>query len=111
MQDDRLITVQDVYNVVAEHMSALDTLWPETDMHGPRKVHIVELIDGIKLGLVKRAEKNASLYESPFEKAAKKITGTARDIARPKPPTTAVVAEGKTAMQLAHEQAQSRMRR
>lgn len=110
-QDDRHLSVQDVYNVVAEHLVALDQLWPDAEPHGPRKVHIVELIDAIKLKLVMVAEKNASRYESPFEKAAKKITGTtATAVTRPRVDAPVVSAD-KTAMQLAHEQAQARMRR
>ncbi len=110
MTDDRLLTVQDVYNALAEHMNKLDQLWPDSEPHGPRKVHIVELFDAIKLRLVERARKNAERYESPFEKAAKKITGTTRDVSKPVAPA-AIPPEGKTAMQLAHEEAKSRMRR
>lgn len=109
-QDDRHLSVQDVYNVVTEHMTKLDVLWPDSDQFGPRKVHVVELIDAIKLKLAMVAEKNMTRYESPFEKAAKKITGvSSASVTRPKAP--APETESKTAMQLAHEQAQSRMRR
>jgi hypothetical protein len=111
--DDRLLSIQDVYNVVSEHMNALDHLWPDSEPHGPRKVHIVEIIDGIKLKLVQRAEKNASKYESPFEKAAKKITGTTAKF-EPRPGHQSPKAEmpsEKTAMQIAHEAAQSRMKK
>lgn len=113
MTDDQLITVQNVVNVIAEHMNKLDELWPDSEQFGPRKVHIVELIDAIKLRLIQQAEKNANRYESAFERAAKKITGTTRDLSKTKPqlkpPEPAKPAE-KTAMQLAHEAAQSRMR-
>lgn len=109
IHDDRHLSVQDVYNVVAEHLVALDQLWPENEMHGPRKIHIVELIEAIKLKLAMTAEKNASRYESPFEKAAKKITGTSM---APKPrPEQAPAEQGKSAMQLAHEAAQARMKK
>lgn len=99
-----LITVQDVHNAIAEHMKALDELWPDDDRFGPRKVHIVELIDGIKLRLTQRAEANLNRYVSPFEKAASKLMGPAPAL----PPREAGPMEGKTAMQLAHEQAQAR---
>lgn len=108
--DDFFISVQDVYNVIAEHMNKLDELWPEADIHGPRKVHIVELLDAIKLRLVARAEKNANKYESPFERAAKKITGSEKPVIRPKIGSPAAP-EGKTAMQLAHEAAQARIKK
>lgn len=108
MNDDYLISVQDVQNVIAEHMSKLDELWPDSEIHGPRKVHMVELIDAIKLRLIFRAEKNASRYESAFEKAAKKITGLDK-MPQSKPPIPEP--PGKTAMQIAHEAAQARMKR
>lgn len=111
MSEDQLITVQDVYNVIAEHLNALDTLWPDHELHGPRKVHIVELIDAIKLRLVERAEKNASRYESVFDKAAKKITGA--KLARPQhgddSKNQTPGGPSKSAMQEAHEAAQARM--
>lgn len=109
MNEDRVLTVQDVYNVLAEHMAALDDLWPDGEC-APRKVNIVELLDGIKLRLMQRAEKNATQYESPFKKAAKKITGSTTDVTRPKQEKP-VEDTGKTSMQLAHEAAQARMRR
>lgn len=113
MSEDQLITVQDVYNVIAEHLNALDALWPDSELHGPRKVHVVELIDAIKLRLVERAEKNATRYESAFEKAAKKITGSKQY----RPPSDdlknqqAADAPTKSAMQQAHEAAQARVKR
>jgi hypothetical protein len=107
---EKLITVQDVYNVVTEHMNALDNLWPDHDMHGPRKVHIVELIDAIKLRLIQCAERNANRHETPFEKAAKKVTGSTAVIAPREEPSREVVSTGKSAMQLAHEEAKARMR-
>lgn len=110
IQDDRHLSVQDVYNVVTEHLNALDTLWPDAEQFGPRKVHVVELIDAIKLKLAMVAEKNASKYESPFQKAANKITGGA-PVARPKHENTSAVPETKSAMQLAHEEAKARMKR
>ena len=103
------LSVDDVYNVINEHMSHLDTLWPDSDQFGPRKVHVVELIDAIKLRLCQIAEKNANRYESAFEKAARKITGTTKKaVERPK--EQPVISADKSAMQLAHEAAQSRMR-
>ncbi len=112
MSDDRHLSIQDVYNVIAEHMNKLDELWPDTEIHGPRKVHIVELIDAIKLKLSMVAEKNATRYESPFEKAAKKITGVDKLSRQPeRQPPKVEAAQQKTTMQLAHEAAQSRMKR
>lgn len=111
MSEDRLITVQDVYNVIAEHMQALDTLWPDSEQFGPRKVHIVELIDAIKLRLIARAEKNANRYESPFEKAAKKITGSTDKFEAQAQKSQQPAITGKSAMQLAHEAAQTRIKR
>jgi hypothetical protein len=103
MIEDRQITVQDVYNVVREHMVSLDALWPDSDRHGPRKVHIVELIDSIKLKLIQRAEKNSNRYESPFETAAKKITGE-KGI-----PETGIMDNGKTEMQIKLDEARARI--
>lgn len=113
MSDDRILSVQDVYNAFAEHMTKLDQLWPDGDPTGPRKIHIVELMDAIKLRLAERARKNLEKYESPFERAAKKITGTQTDFSKVKQDKQqALVPDGsKTAMQLAHEAAQQRMRR
>ncbi len=117
LSEDHLLTVQDVYNVVTEHLNALDTLWPDSEQFGPRKIHIVELIDGIKLKLAAKAEKNATKYESPFEKAARKITGTTRDVTRPTTPREEAMGaapntgQSKSAMQLAHEAAQARMKK
>lgn len=110
MTEDRLLTVQDVYNAINEHLAALDTLWPDGE-HAPRKVNIVELIEGIKLRLVTRADQNATKYETPFEKAAKKITGTTADVTRPKKPEVKSADIGKSQMQLAHEAAQARMKK
>lgn len=117
-QDDKHLSIQDVYNVIAEHMTKLDVLWPDSELHGPRKVHIVELIDAIKLKLAMVAEKNMTRYESPFEKAAKKITGTSvKPTVRPSDQFGSQQDQkseqqmNKTAMQMAHEQAQARMRR
>jgi hypothetical protein len=110
-EDDRLLTVQDVYNVIAEHMSALDHLWPDHDIHGPRKIHLVELIDGIKLKLIARAEKNATKYEGAFEKAARKITGSKWEPPKSKEEKPIEANVGKSQMQLAHEAAQARIRK
>ena len=113
MSEERLITVQDVYNVIAEHLNALDALWPDHELHGPRKVHIVELIDAIKLRLIDRADKNASKYESIFDKAAKKLTGSKSPYrpAAKEEPSQAAAGPEKSAMQIAHEAAQARMKR
>jgi hypothetical protein len=77
MENERLISVQDVYNVIREHLAALDNLWPEDQRYGPRRVTIIELIEGIKLRLIQRAEKNANQYVSPLQKAAQKALGFA----------------------------------
>ncbi len=90
-------------------MAALDTLWPDADIAGPRKVHVVELIDAIKLRLCDRARKNGERYESPFERVARKATGVGP---RKEPePSKPLESQGKTALQLAHEEAKARMRR
>lgn len=73
--EERLITDRDVEAVIREHMAQLDALWPDTERYGPRKVHLVELIQGIKLRLLMRAEKNAAAHVTAFEAAARKITG------------------------------------
>lgn len=99
-----LLTVQDVHNTFREHMIALDQLWPDTERFGPRKVHIVELLDAIKLRLVQKAEKNLDKYAGPFERAAEKIMGKPAATK----PTEMEPATGKTAMQMAHEAAQAR---
>lgn len=104
---DKHLSAEDVHNVVSEHLNKLDQLWPDSDLHGPRKVHIVELIDAMKLRLYQIAEKNANKYESPFEIAARKITGTNKRV--PAPAQTPEP-QGKSAMQLAHEAAKARMK-
>lgn len=114
------LSVVDVDNAVAEHMAALDAIWPDGLPPGssgiPSKVHVVELIDAIKLRLHAQAERNVNRYESPFERAAKKITGvTAREKAeravQAKMEQVAPEITGKSAAQIAHEQAQARIRR
>lgn len=111
MNPEYLLTVDDVYKVVSEHMIALDELWPENEAP-PRKVHIVELIDGIKLKLAQIAAKNADRYESPFEKSAKKIMGTDKFAGGgKKPPIEAPQPSTKTTMQLAHEAAKARIQK
>ncbi len=110
MYNDKLLSVQDVDNTIAEHMNKLDELWPEHDLHGPRKVHIVELIDAIKLRLHQRAQKAADKYESPFEKAHKKISGRPNVETRNKREEQEAPLQTKTAMQLAHEEARARMK-
>ncbi len=107
---DLVLRIEDVYNAINEHMNHLDNLWPDADMHGPRKILIVELIEAIKLKLCMVAEKNMTRYETPFDKAARKITGTqtkptVRPEKKPEPVST-----DKTTMQLAHEAAQARIR-
>jgi hypothetical protein len=106
---DHLLSVNDVYNVIAEHMIALDTLWPDGEAP-PRKVHVVELIDGIKLKLAAMAEKNANRYESPFESAARRVTGHAKIPLRDERPPPPQDTGTKSAMQLAHEAAKARMK-
>jgi hypothetical protein len=103
--------VQDVQNVIAEHMNHLDHMWPDSEPHGPHKVNIVELIDAIKLRLIQRAEKNASRYESPFERAARKITGTPSPKAATMPKQEESPTNTKSAMQLAFEASRDRMRK
>lgn len=107
MSNEYILTVDNVYNIVDEHMNKLDELWPDAEPHGPRKVHIVELIDAIKLRLIQQAEKNAARYESAFEKAAKKITGYKEPVQKKDEPP---VPNGKTAMQMAHDAAQARIK-
>lgn len=117
---DYPLSVQDVDNAVAEHMKALDELWPDHLPPGsaeiPDKKNMVELIDAIKLRLHRQAEKNLDRYESPFERSAKKITGITarekaeRDLQAKLASATPEPAGGKSAMQLAHEEAQRRMR-
>lgn len=104
---DHILSVDDVYNAFSEHMNKLDELWPDADPHGPRKVHIVELMDATKLRLVGMAERNATRYQSPFERAAERIVGPKK---APKVLET-VAPTGKTEMQMAFEAAQARIRR
>ncbi len=113
-QDDRLITVQDVYNTIREHLGMLDALWPEGERYGPRKVHIVELIDAIKLRLIQRAEKNAARSENGFERAAARITGVGHYKAPPEKelkPIPDAPPEAVSPMEQAHRDAQARMAR
>lgn len=111
MVNDYILSVQDVYNAVSEHMAALDKSWPDGSA-APAKVHIVEIIDGIKLRLIQTAEKNMNRYESPFDKAARKATGLDKKAPLPHTqPQEQVPGGAKTAMQLAHEAAQNRVRR
>ncbi len=109
MAIDYNLSVDNVYNAFMEHMTKLDELWPDSEPHGPRKVLIVELIDAIKLRLIMQAEKNSARYESPFEKAAKKITGYKEPIPR-KEQVKEDSTGGKTAMQTAHEAAKARIK-
>lgn len=73
--EERLLTVRDVEAEIRTAISKLDILWPETERYGCRKVHIVELLDTLKLSLYKRADKNATSHISAFEKAARKLMG------------------------------------
>lgn len=73
--EERLITVRDIEAEIRTALSKLDVLWPETERYGCRKVHLVELLDTLKLALYKRADKNATSHISAFEKAARKIMG------------------------------------
>jgi len=69
------VTVTDIYNAFAEHLTKLDELWPDSEKWGPPKVCIVELLDGIKFRLIQKAEDNATREVTAFERAARKITG------------------------------------
>lgn len=112
MNPEYILTVDDVYRVVQQHLAALDKEWPDNEPVGsgaiPTKKQVVELIEGIKLRLAQTAEDNLNRHDSPFERAAKKIMGTPAKapVEAPKPPEL----NQKTAMQLAHEAAQARMR-
>ncbi len=105
MSSEQLLSMRDVYGVISEHMTKLDDLYPEPDSR-PRKVHVIELLDAIKLRLAQRAEKNADRYQSPFEKAASKITGHKPAI--PKSEDLQPVPPGP--MQAAYEAAKSRIK-
>lgn len=111
---EHLLSVDDVYKVVQEHLSALDKQWPDNEPPGsgntPNKVHVVELIEGIKLKLSMLAEKNMTRHESAFDRAARKITGGHHLPTTPDPVKPPELNQ-KTAMQLAHEAAQARMKR
>lgn len=109
LEDDRLITVRDVYNAFREHMGKLDVLWPDTEQWGPRKVHIIELIDAIKLRLVQAAEKNATGERTAFERAAERVMGV-KDvkIGEPKPLAEEPVSKS-TPMEQAYREAQARI--
>ena len=73
--EERLVSVQDVANAFKEHMGQLDNLWPDSERYGPRKVHIVELLDSVRLRLYQKAESNATKNISAFEAAARRVTG------------------------------------
>ena len=73
--EDRLVTQQDIDAVIREHLASLDVSWPESERFGPPKGAIVELIQGIKLRLYMRAEKNANKHVSAFTAAARRVTG------------------------------------
>jgi hypothetical protein len=107
-----LVSVQDIHNAVREHLCALDELWPDAEPFGkPRKVQVVELIDGIKLRLIQRADANMNRYISPFEKAAGKLLGPSPSRTMPLDTPPAATPEGKTAMQTAMEDARARISR
>lgn len=72
---DRHLTIEDVQASFQTHMLALDALWPESERYGPRKINIVELLDGIRLDLHKRAKAAQERHFSAFEHAAHRITG------------------------------------
>ncbi len=103
--NEQLLSIKDVYGVISEAMSKVDELYPEIDAR-PRKVHVIELLDGIKLRLAQRAEKNADRYQSPFEKAAAKITGHKPNI----PKNEELVPAPPGPMQAAYEAAKARIK-
>lgn len=93
--EERLVTVRDVDAEIRSALAKLDVLWPETERYGCRKVHLVELLDTLKLALYKRADKNATSHISAFEKAARKLmgqdpaqVGTRNDYGMPVVPTS-----------------------
>lgn len=103
-----ILSVEDVDRVVRNHLHHLDSQWPDSETFGPRKVHIVELIDGIRLGLHEVAKNNMARNDSAFEKAARKITNSKREL--PKEPVVEQVPEVKSDMQIAFEKARESRR-
>lgn len=106
--DEFILTIDDIENVVKTHLGYLDKLWPDTDQFGPRKVHLVELVDGIRLKLHQVAESNLRRNESAFEKAARKITNSKKELPKLKAPEP--IPEAKSDMQIAHEKAREARR-
>jgi hypothetical protein len=101
--NEYVLTINDVENAIKEHLLALDVLWPDHDQFGPRKVHVVEIIEGIKLKLHQLAQENNVRSENSFMRAARKITNSPKELPRVKEPEP--VPEQKSEMQLKFEKA------
>lgn len=103
-----MLTIDDIENVVKTHLGYLDNLWPDHEQFGPRKIHLVELIEGIKLRLHQIAESNVRKSESVYERAARRITNSQKEVPRVKEPEPIV--EAKSEMQIAHEKSRAARR-
>lgn len=105
-----ILSIDDVYGVITDHMQKLDVLWPDNLPPGsgeiPNKIHVIELLDAMKLRMAQVAERNTHRHETAFERAAKKITGGNKPISKPAPEPEA----SKTATQMAYEAAKARMK-
>jgi len=101
-----ILSVDNIDRVVREHLTYLDKQWPEGES-APRKVHIVELIDGIRLKLHLVAKNNLAQHESAFERSARKITNTQKE---PRLEEPEALTEAKSEMQVKFEKAREARR-
>lgn len=106
--NEYVLTIDDIENVIKTHLGHLDSLWPDSEPFGPRKVHIVELIEAMKLRMHQVAQKNLVKSENAFERAARKITNSQRELPRVKDPEPII--EQKSEMQIAHEKRRAERR-
>lgn len=106
--DDYILSVLDVDKVLKTHLGHLDSLWPDSDKFGPQKVHIVELIEGVRLMLHKVARDNLGKSESAYQKAARRITNSPLVLPSLKEPEP--VPDAKTDAQVSFEKAREARR-
>lgn len=80
-RNDGYVTVGDLYAVFSKYMHFLDDkLWVE-DGPVPRKVHIVEFVDNIRLALIQKAKNNFDFWIERNPTVLKRAMETARKLA------------------------------
>ena len=76
LDTDFTISVVDVDNAHRNVRDSLDKLWPEATTRPPSKSQMIGILSDLRLTLLKQATANIRRLESPFMKAAMRITGT-----------------------------------